>query len=69
MKDLIMLAIAAIVVFAIAFGIFVLCGWAVSVLLNIGLKQMGLGTINFWAGCGIVASGQFIKSFTSWGSK
>lgn len=69
MKDLIMVVISIIVAVAITLGLFAVCGWAVALFLNVALVQMGLGTINFWAGCGIVASGQFIKSFTSWGSK
>lgn len=65
MKNFIFITIALIV----AFGLLVLCGWAVSALLNIGLSQMGLGTINIWAGCGIVVSAHFIKWYICWGSK
>lgn len=66
MKDLIMMAFTLIVAVTAVLGLLALCGLAVSMLLNVVLGQMGLGLINFWGGCCIVASVQLIKAFISW---
>lgn len=43
-----------------------LFGWVVSVIFNVVLGQMGLGRINFWGGCCILALAQGIKGFLKW---
>lgn len=45
---------------------YVLSGWLVSVLINAILKQIGLNTINTWAGCCLIATVGTIKAFINW---
>lgn len=69
MKDTIIGGIAGFIVIIIMIGLFALCGWAIASLLNVVLTQIGLGSINFWGGCCILAIGQIIKFFTHFGNK
>lgn len=69
MKDTIIGGIAGIIIIIFMIGLFALCGWAIASLLNVVLTQIGLGSINFWGGCCILAIGQIIKFFTHFGNK
>ena len=59
--------IIGILAFIVILGLFAFCGWAVSLLLNVALSQMGLNSISFWGGCCILASAQTIKTFICFG--
>lgn len=58
-----------IVAIIIVCGMFAICSWFVSLLLNVVLAQAGLGSINTFGGACIVAAAQTIKSFILFGSK
>lgn len=66
MKNLICGAVAIIVMVAMVLGVIALCGWVTSILLNVVLGQIGLGKINLWGGCCILATAQLIKGFINW---
>lgn len=68
MKNLIVSGIAMVVIVAIVLGLFALCGWTLSVLLNVIFSQIGLGTMNFWGGCCLLASATIMKNWMCWGS-
>lgn len=66
MKNKIMSGIAVLISFAVIFGLFAFAGWGLSIVLNIGLVQAGLGKINFLAGMGILAGCNVIKAWLDW---
>lgn len=66
MKDFICGAVALLVILAIVLGAIAICGWFISILLNVVLGQIGLGKINAWGGCCILATAQLIKGFINW---
>lgn len=66
MKDFIMSGLVFIIAIAVVAGVFALAGWILSIVLNIGLTQAGLGKINFIAGMGILAGCNLVKAWLDW---
>lgn len=66
MKGLISGAFALLIMIILVTGAIAICGWFISILLNVVLGQIGLGKINTWGGCCILATAQIIKGFINW---